>query len=228
MAYIIEIDEMEIEKAFNKIYYLKYLNKFKNIYGEEEFKDRIRKNSLNKNELITYYDAQESFYNDGYLSMDSLTFEFINIFFDEYSEKQIYYQTYGELLTAVKAEESDAIEYYEILTKDYLYDAEFIEELLNNTTFMFTFYIDIVSRAANILLNNNDTISFNKLTTLMNYSFESNFMTEYELDIKMIQKESDEFYVLAIGDPINIIEMWQNIKSFYKLLEFCKEIIEKG
>lgn len=228
MAYIIEIDEMEIEHAFDKVYYFKNLNKFKNLYSEEELKNRIYENSLYKNTLITYYDSEESYYSDGYLSMDSLTFEFINIFFDEYSEKQIYYQTYGELLTAVENKESDAIEYHEILTKDFLYDIEFIEELLNETTSVFTFYIDLVSTAINISLNNDNAINFNKILTLINYSFESGFMTEHDLDVKVVQKESDKFYILAIGEPINIIRLWENIKSFYKLFEFCKEIIERG
>lgn len=222
----IEIDDFEVQKAFEKLYYITILNSFKKIFGEEEFKKRIKENALNKYELITYYDLEDTYYYDEYLSMNTVTFEFINIIFDSYDEKEICFQTYGELIEYVEKGDNQAIEFYEILTKHYLYDVESMEELLKSTLCLFTFYIDLVSQAAKILTKDNNSSNLNYLVTLLNYAFDSSYMVENELQAILVQKEDDNFYILVLGEPIAITNINSNIGSFYKLLSFCKDIIE--
>lgn len=221
-----EIDEFEIEKAFEKLYYIIRLNNFKKIFGEEDFKKRIEENALNKYKVTTYYDTEDTYYYNEYLSMNTVTFEFINIIFDSYDEKELYFQTYGELMEYVEKGDSEAIEFYEILTKHYLHDVESMEELLKSTLCLFTFYIDLVSQAAKKLIEDNNNSNLNYLITLLNYAFDSSYMVENELQAILVQKEDDNFYILVLGEPIAITSLSYNIGSFYKLLEFCKDIIE--
>lgn len=220
----IEIDDFEVQKALEKLYYITKLNSFKKIFGEEEFKKRIKENALNKYELITYYDSEDTYYYNEFLSMNTLTFDFINIIFDSYDEKELYFQTYGELMEYVEKGDSEAIEFYEILTKHYLHDVESMEELLKSTLCLFTFYIDLVSQAAKKITEKNYNLNY--LVTLLNYAFDSSYMVENELQAILVQKEDDNFYILVLGEPIAITSLNSNIGSFYKLLEFCKDIIE--